>query len=177
MRNYFSPIYCMLMNGTYSWTVKRLFRQSFTKYTSVSLSSQIFDHTSREHSTSPFPFFLCKTKQVRTCSRDASDVSPNQVAWPTPNLPSTPPPPPEQEISRETALLSELTEVTGELLWREGVAQWGSFCFHSSVHGRSKGLRGLPESEQPNLENGGGKWRVRWQSYQKWNVAQGGRRP
>lgn len=50
-----------------------------------------------------------------------------------------------------------------EKVWLRG----GSFCFHSSIHGRSKGLRGLPVTQQPKLENGGGKWRVRWQSYQK----------
>lgn len=56
--------------------------------------------------------------------------------------------------SREKlALLSELREVTGELLRREGVARLRSARFRSvHVHGPSRGFWGLPESEQPSLE-------------------------
>lgn len=37
------------------------------------------------------------------------------------------------------------------------MAEWRSFSFHSvNVYGRGEGLRELPESEQPSIENGGG---------------------
>lgn len=54
-----------LMSKTCSWTAPCFFKQPCTEYSQVSLSDQIFEHTSRAHATSPFPFSFCKAKGTR----------------------------------------------------------------------------------------------------------------
>lgn len=54
-----------LMSKTCSWTAPCFFKQPCTEYSQVSLSDQIFEHTSRAHATSPFPFPFCKAKGTR----------------------------------------------------------------------------------------------------------------
>lgn len=92
------------------------------------LSVWIFEPASKAHTTSPFPF-LCKAKQTRPVHVTRVTSAPTGSRDRHPTLPTIPPPPQEREISRELALLSELTEVTGELLRREGKVWQGGGVF------------------------------------------------
>lgn len=147
----------MLMSKTCSWTAPCFFKQPCTEYSQVSLSDQIFEHTSRVHATSPFPFSFCKAKGTRLVHMMRVTSAPTRsrdrhLTFPLPR------PRRQSKKSREKPpYYQNFGRLPGSLLRREGVARLRSARFRSvHVHGPSRGFWGLPESEQPSLENGGG---------------------
>lgn len=132
-----------------------LFKQPCTEYSQVSLSDQSFEHTSKSSCNLSFPFSFCKAKGTRLVHMMRVTSAPTRsrdrhLTFPLPR------PRRHSKKSREKPPYYQNFGRLPRSYWEEGVARRSARFRSVHVHGPSRGFWGLPESEHPSLENGGG---------------------